>query len=577
MPETPSKKLLLLGGPGAPADVLAPLLSQHFEVLTPASQDASEAMCRPDIAAVLASANNFALLQRDMATRQSSLVLNSIGEGVGLCDGEGSVLWASDRFRELDLSLGGRIAGACRAIGARVQAGDAAATLRADVASDDGSRFYEVAATPIVWDGAEAAVDGRRPEGGHAELITTVVWDVTAARVAQHRLEAIDEAGRNLLSLDSDAIKRLNAAERVDFLQEQITESARRLLNFDHFTVRLLDRETGELPLVMAVGLPQEWEAPQLRAAREGNGIIGYVAATGRSYVCPDTHADPLYRRGLTQARSSLTLPLKTHDRIIGVLNVESGSMGAFSEDDRRFGEIFARSVAMALQILDLLVVERSTTNEAVSGRFEGEVREPLEDLAVEAEWLRRQGPADQEFARHIERILKDVESIKRRVRDVARGPKTILGADRALQEGALDPLLEGKRVLVADDEPSIRETIRDVLATRGCIVHVHPDGASAVAMLEDSGRARAAGDGGAGFDLVISDIKMPDRNGYEVFLAAKQLDPTLPVILMTGFGYDPHHSIVRASQEGLQCVLFKPFQVERLLDEVRKAMTTAR
>ncbi len=43
----------------------------------------------------------------------------------------------------------------------------------------------------------------------------------------------------------------------------------------------------------------------------------------------------------------------------------------------------------------------------------------------------------------------------------------------------------------------------------------------------------------------------------------------------MTGFGYDPHHSIVRASQEGLQAVLFKPFEVEKLLIEVRQALTT--
>jgi hypothetical protein len=41
----------------------------------------------------------------------------------------------------------------------------------------------------------------------------------------------------------------------------------------------------------------------------------------------------------------------------------------------------------------------------------------------------------------------------------------------------------------------------------------------------------------------------------------------------MTGFGYDPHHSIVRASQEGLQCVLFKPFQIEKLIEEVHKAL----
>ena len=41
----------------------------------------------------------------------------------------------------------------------------------------------------------------------------------------------------------------------------------------------------------------------------------------------------------------------------------------------------------------------------------------------------------------------------------------------------------------------------------------------------------------------------------------------------MTGFGYDPNHSIVRASQEGLQAVLFKPFKVDQLLTEVRRAL----
>jgi len=64
----------------------------------------------------------------------------------------------------------------------------------------------------------------------------------------------------------------------------------------------------------------------------------------------------------------------------------------------------------------------------------------------------------------------------------------------------------------------------------------------------------------------------MPDHNGYEIFAATQKLKSPPPVILMTGFGYDPHHSIVRASQEGLQCVLFKPFQVDQLIAEVHKA-----
>jgi len=41
----------------------------------------------------------------------------------------------------------------------------------------------------------------------------------------------------------------------------------------------------------------------------------------------------------------------------------------------------------------------------------------------------------------------------------------------------------------------------------------------------------------------------------------------------MTGFGYDPNHSIVRASQEGLAAMLFKPFKVEQLMKEVRAAV----
>jgi DNA-binding NtrC family response regulator len=41
----------------------------------------------------------------------------------------------------------------------------------------------------------------------------------------------------------------------------------------------------------------------------------------------------------------------------------------------------------------------------------------------------------------------------------------------------------------------------------------------------------------------------------------------------MTGFGYDPNHSIVRASREGLATVLFKPFKIEQLLEEVHKAL----
>src|SRR3712207_5881663 len=74
-------------------------------------------------------------------------------------------------------------------------------------------------------------------------------------------------------------------------------------------------------------------------------------------------------------------------------------------------------------------------------------------------------------------------------------------------------------------------------------------------------------------FNLVVSDIKMPDKTGYDVFAAARKKSQTVPVILMTGFGYDPNHSIVRASQEGLQAGLFQPFKGDQVPSEGRNGL----
>jgi len=103
------------------------------------------------------------------------------------------------------------------------------------------------------------------------------------------------------------------------------------------------------------------------------------------------------------------------------------------------------------------------------------------------------------------------------------------------------------------------------VLGRFGCVCTTATNGYEACSLLDQDP-----------FDLVVSDIKMPYRNGYEIFAAAQRAKEGLPVVLMTGFGYDPQHSIVRASQEGLSTVLFKPFKVEQFLEEVRRALTTA-
>jgi CheY-like chemotaxis protein len=162
--------------------------------------------------------------------------------------------------------------------------------------------------------------------------------------------------------------------------------------------------------------------------------------------------------------------------------------------------------------------------------------------------------------------IVENVTTIRKMMRQVAEGTNTtVLGAGD-VKPHAEDPVIKGRHILVADDEPNLRQTIHDILRKYHANVTVAANGVEAIQKIEEMPE-------GESFDLVLSDIKMPDKTGYDVFAAARRRDPTVPVILMTGFGYDPNHSIVRASQEGLQAVLFKPFKVDQLLIEIRKAL----
>jgi CheY-like chemotaxis protein len=61
---------------------------------------------------------------------------------------------------------------------------------------------------------------------------------------------------------------------------------------------------------------------------------------------------------------------------------------------------------------------------------------------------------------------------------------------------------------------------------------------------------------------------------GYDVFRALRQAQPNANVILMTGFGYDGSHSIVKAKQDGLRYVLYKPFRVDQLLAALQNSPT---
>lgn len=551
-------RVLVLAGKVTDRQQAVDALCDRFQIDVYESVDEAMKVLRSGAVyhAIFADVGDFLPLERALVDQQASLVLNTIGEGVCVVDEKGECVWANDRMQKFPPEVYERVKQTC--ISARSlftsqvspqQTGERP-RLRSkkfgfQVAED---AYYEAFVSPVIDD------------RNKIRQLVAVVWDASRGRHLQQKIDAIDAAGRELVRLEAESITKLNVQDRLGLLEEKIIRFTGDLLHFDHFNVRLLDKKSNKIELVMSVGLPPEAAEVDLYAHPEGNGVSGYVAATGRSYICHDVEKDARYVLGLDHAKSSLTVPLRLHDKVIGVFNIESQTPGAFNEDDRQFAEIFGRYIAVALNILDLLVVERSKVAGNVAENVVREMAAPLNDIVTEAQSLVEEYIGNDDMRGRLNRILENVEQIRESVRSVTSGPQTILGA-KDLPDTGPDAALTGKRVLVADDEANIRNTIGDVLTRLGCEVTVCRDGHEAANALDMKP-----------YDMVISDIRMPHRNGYEIFAASHRKNEDTPVILMTGFGYDPHHSIVRASQEGLSAVLFKPFKVNQLLEEIRKA-----
>ncbi|MFG0330167.1 MAG: response regulator [Phycisphaerales bacterium] len=556
-------KLLVLDSAVRPGSAVADALARSFDLEFPDPNTPGRMQPNGEVDLVLAPAKPLSPPPGKVGQdRQAHLVLSSLGEGICFCDDEGLVIWANPKYDQFPEEVRSRVERTCR---------DAARLFADQVDSEAESgrkygfqlgekekQYFELIVSPVVDPDCEDETES-------ALRVVAMVWDNTRRWRLQQKLDAIDQAGNELVRFQSDAIALLNTAQRLALLEDKIIAYTRDLMHFDHFNIYLLDKTTNRLTPVMNVGMPEEVNEYELYGSTTGSGISGYVAATGKSYICQDVQNDGRYLPGLENAASSLSVPLRLRDEVIGVFNIESKQPAAFTEEDRQFAEIFGRYVALALNILDLLVVERCTTSGAVAVNVIGEISHPLNDITAEANLLRDRLLKDPDSLEHLDHIISLVSTVRRKVQEVAKGPRSILGAHEAIENAEIDPVLAGRHILVADDEPNIRDTIENVLCKRGARVTVCASGVDAIELFE--------GPDPVEFDLILSDISMPDRNGYEVFAAARKMSDTIPVILMTGFGYDPHHSIVRASQEGLQCVLFKPFQVEQLLEEVTKAL----
>jgi CheY-like chemotaxis protein len=497
---------------------------------------------------------------------QNKQILEGMPDGVVLLDSDNSVIWSNGRLNEWfdrDQVVGANfysILGSPEILGpdfcpfhtALATAQATSSTLR----SGD-NRYYHVHAAPV------------REVGTLPRHLIVTVRDVTNEVHQQQKMAAIHQAGMELADLAPSEIAHMAVNDRIELLKSNILHFTRDLLRFDVVEVRLLDQKTNRLDPLLSLGMDPEAAGRELYALPQNNGVTGFVAATGKSYLCEDTTEDPLYLQGAMGAKSSLTVPLLMHDEVIGTFNVESPEPRAFTESDLQFLEIFCRDVAASLNTLELLAAEKVTTAAESVEAIHSAVALPVDEILNDAvNVMERYIGHEPEVVERLQRILRNARDIKQVIQKIGRqmAPTEALPTTMQVEER---PFLRGRRILVTDADENVRSAAHNLLERYGCVVETAHDGAEALFMV------RALTDGE--YDVVISDIRLPDMNGYEFLLKLQEIMETAPLVLMTGFGWDPGHSIVKARQAGLQAVLYKPFRLDQLLAAIELIINTPR
>lgn len=134
------------------------------------------------------------------------------------------------------------------------------------------------------------------------------------------------------------------------------------------------------------------------------------------------------------------------------------------------------------------------------------------------------------------------------------RAPRAVAAPKQA------PPAISRARILVADDEASIRELLQKTLALADYDVDVANDGRTALERLR-----------GTTYDLLITDLKMPGADGLTVIREARRYRPDLPVIIITGFSTEA--AAIDALNLGVSGYLTKPFRIPKVLAAAAKAL----
>jgi sigma-B regulation protein RsbU (phosphoserine phosphatase) len=165
----------------------------------------------------------------------------------------------------------------------------------------------------------------------------------------------------------AEIAREFGAILHTDELLTRIAHLTRRVIDYRTFGILLLNEHTQELEMKVAVRYGDAVTVPRVKL---GSGLVGYAALHKEPVLVPDVSQDPRYIRVVEDARSELVIPLLVKDRCIGVFDLESPELDAFTKNHIEILTLLASQAAVAIE--NARLYEEIQANEI---RLEKEVR----------------------------------------------------------------------------------------------------------------------------------------------------------------------------------------------------------
>ncbi len=343
----------------------------------------------------------------------------------------------------------------------------------------------------------------------------------------------------------------------------QLTE----FLQIEHIAIHRLDESKPQLVLEYCSGFSEE-STRRLGELKSDDGILNRLIETRIPQVVndiPQTEEGFSFLAQNEELASMIALPLFSAGKVWGVLTAYSREPFRFGQEDARAINLFVGELAELTDIfsrrlrdnLDELLVRLLGSLELMNFKFQKRTHIPVSEIQAEQSRMRDR----------VLSLLTDAEMrfISRPAgQDRQAEAKIVLPSGDELNveevvniQGEKNASPGTKKVLVIDDQPIVTDLLVSVLERMAYHSEVASSGTEGLEMFKKDG-----------FDLVITDLGMPDVSGWEVSKAVKERKPNVPVVVITGWGVDPDPNKLKESRVDL--IIHKPFQIDELEKIIR-------